>query len=116
MVTIHTSQLSENLGFNGEDIIVKSVSAAWNKIREIRDTTDPKVLNGTLLKVTGDKETPTKDRIPRRIRFELSKSGKILFKNAYKAAGMELTVGPVTFLNTRTGERTTVQSVDPFEK
>ena len=115
MVTIHTSKLSENLGFNGEDIIVKSVSAAWNKIREIRDTTDPQVLNGTLLKVTGDKETPTEDRIPRRIRFELSKSGKILFKNAYKAGGIECTVGPITFLGPN-GKKTTVMSVDPFEK
>lgn len=116
MITIHTSKLSDNLGFNGEDIIVKSVSAAWNKIRWIRDTTEPHELNGTLLKVTGDKETPTDDRIPRRIRFELNKSGKILFKNAYKAAGIELKVGPVTFLNPKTGESKTVMSVDPFER
>ena len=84
MITLHISLLSDNLGFNGEDILVKSVSAAWNKIREIRDTTDPQVLNGTLLKVTGDDETPLDDRIPNCIRFELNKNGKILFKNANK--------------------------------
>lgn len=116
MITIHTSKLSDNLGFDGEDIVVKSVSAAWNKIRWIRDTTEPHVLNGTLLKVTGDKETPLCKRIPRRIRFELNKSGKILFKNAYKAAGIELVVGPVSFINPHTGEKITVQSVDPFER
>lgn len=43
MITIHTSKLSDNLGFDGEDIVVKSVSAAWNKIRWIRDTTEPHV-------------------------------------------------------------------------
>ena len=116
MITLHTSRLSDNLGLDGEDIVVKSVSAAWNKLRELRDTIDPKILNGTILKVTCDVRTPLGGRIPHRIRFELNKSGKILFKNAYKAGGLELTVGPVTFINPRTGERTTVQSVDPFEK
>lgn len=96
MITLHTSKLSDNLGFNGEDITVKSVSAAWNKIREIRDTTDPKVLNGTLLRVTGEKETELGDRIPSVIRFQLNKNGKILFKNAYKWGDVEEAAGPIT--------------------
>lgn len=83
MLTLHTSKLSDNLGFNGEDIVVKSVSAAWNKIREIRDTTDPNILNDTILEVSADEGT-NMDRIPTKILFLLNKNGKIEFKDFNK--------------------------------
>jgi len=83
MLTLHTSKLSDNLGFNGEDIKVKSISAAWNKIREIRDTTDPHVLNDTILEVTGE-EGQDMSRIPTKILFLLNKKGKIEFKDFNK--------------------------------
>lgn len=81
MVTLKTSTLTENLGFNCEDITVKSISAAWNEIRKIRDTTEANLLDGTILKI----ELPdgaTSDRIPSTILFKLNKKGKIEFKNA----------------------------------
>lgn len=83
MITIHTSLLSDNLGFNGEDIQVKSVSAAWNKIREIRDTTEAHILNGTLLKVSAD-EGIDLSRIPETILFRLNAKGKMEFKDYAK--------------------------------
>ena len=46
MITLLTSKISDNIGLSDENITVKSVSAAWTKIREIRDTTDPNILNG----------------------------------------------------------------------
>ena len=114
MITIKTSLLSENLGFNGEDIVVKSVSAAWNKIREIRDTTDSNILNGTILEVSGDDKTPLGKRIPKRISFKLNKKGKIEFLNAERfLVDVELTGGTVDFFNPETGAKTTVQCVEP---
>lgn len=83
MLTLHTAKLSDNLGFNGEDIVVKSVSAAWNKIREIRDTTDPNTLNDTILEVSAD-EGINMDRISNKILFLLNKNGKIEFKDFNK--------------------------------
>lgn len=54
IITLHTSILNENLSFNGENIKVKSISAAWNKIREIRNNIVPLLLEGTVLKVIGE--------------------------------------------------------------
>jgi hypothetical protein len=88
MITLHTSLLSENLGFNGEDIQVKSISAAWNKIREIRDTTNPQVLEGTILKVTGE-EGQDMSRIPEQILFKLNVKGKMEFKDLAKVKARE---------------------------
>ena len=88
MITLHTSLLSENLGFNGEDIQVKSISAAWNKIREIRDTTEPQVLEGTILKVTGE-EGQDMTRIPEQILFKLNVKGKMEFKDLAKVKARE---------------------------
>ena len=83
MITLHTSLLSENLGFNGENIQLKSISAAWNKIREIRDTTDHQILEGTILKVTGE-EGQDMSRIPGEILFKTNKNGKMEFKDLAK--------------------------------
>ena len=84
MITLKTSLLSDNLGLNNEeDIVVKSVSAAWNKIREIRDTTDADILNETILVVEQDDETKS-DKIPNKIYFSMNKNGKIEFKDYAK--------------------------------
>ena len=88
MITLHTSLLSENLGFNGEDIQVKSISAAWNKIREIRDTTEPQVLEGTILKVTGE-DGQDMSRIPEQILFKMNVKGKMEFKDLAKVKARE---------------------------
>jgi hypothetical protein len=83
MITLKTSLLSENLGFNCEDIQVKSISAAWNKIREIRDTTEPKALEGTILTVELP-EGETSERIPNKILFKTNVKGKMEFKDLAK--------------------------------
>ena len=83
MITLRTSLLNDNLGFNGEDIQVKTISAAWNKIREIRKNTIPMLLEGTILKVTGE-EGQDMSRIPEEILFKMNIKGKIEFKDYAK--------------------------------
>ena len=83
MITLKTSLLSDNLGFNGEDIQVKTVSAAWNKIREIRNTTEPHVLEGTILTIELP-EGETSNRIPEKILFKMNTKGKMEFKDLSK--------------------------------
>lgn len=112
MITLHTSLVSDNIGLSDEDIQVKSVSAAWNRIREIRDTTDPQILNGVELRITQDEPS---DRLPNTIRFTLNSKGKIEFKDAAKVKKVEaeLTGGKITFINPETGKTKEVQCVDP---
>ena len=83
MITLHTSLLNDNLGFNGEDIQVKTVSAAWNKIREIRNTTELHVLEGTILTIELP-EGETSNRIPEKILFKMNTKGKMEFKDLAK--------------------------------
>ena len=83
MITLRTSLLSDNLGFNGEDIQVKTISAAWNKIREIRNTTEPNVLEGTILTIELP-EGETSNRIPEKILFKMNTKGKMEFKDLAK--------------------------------
>ena len=83
MITLHTSLLNDNLGFNGEDIQVKTISAAWNKIREIRKNAVPMLLEGTILKVTGE-EGQDMSRIPEEILFKMNTKGKMEFKDYAK--------------------------------
>ena len=83
MITLHTSLLNDNLGFNGEDIQVKTISAAWNKIREIRKNAIPMLLEGTILKVTGE-EGQDMSRIPGEILFKMNTKGKMEFKDYAK--------------------------------
>ena len=114
MITLLTSKISDNIGLSDENITVKSVSAAWTKIREIRDTTDPNILNGTILEVSADEKTPLGNRMPKRISFELNRKGKIEFRNADRfLVDVECTGGTVTFFNPETGAQKTVQCVDP---
>lgn len=83
MITLRTSLLSDNLGFNGEDIQVKTISAAWNKIREIRNTTEAHVLEGTILTIELP-EGETSNRIPEKILFKMNTKGKMEFKDLAK--------------------------------
>ena len=83
MITLKTSLLSDNLGFNGEDIQVKTVSAVWNKIREIRNTTESHVLEGTILTIELP-EGETSNRIPEKILFKMNTKGKMEFKDLAK--------------------------------
>jgi len=114
MITLLTSKISDNIGLSDENITVKSVSAAWTKIREIRDTTDPNLLNGTILEVSADESTPLGNRMPKRISFELNRKGKIEFRNADRfLVDVECTGGSITFVNPETGEEKIVECVDP---
>lgn len=81
MITLNTSLVSDNVGLPDEDIVVKSVSAAWNKIRMIRDTTDSDILQGTVLQIKKDDPLA---KIPSAIQFILNKKGKIEFKTICK--------------------------------
>ena len=65
--------------FNHNTIEVKTISAAWNKIREIRNTTPAEELNGKTLTVTIPEGLKTK-RIPANIVFKANKKGKIEFR------------------------------------
>lgn len=114
MLTLHTSKLSDNIGFSCDDIVVKSVSAAWNKVREIRDRVNPQLLNGNILEISSDDETQLSKRIPKHISFELNKKGKIEFRNADRfLIDVEMTGGTVIFFNPETSASKTVQCVDP---
>lgn len=88
MITLHTSILNENLSFNGEDIKVKSIFAAWNKIREIRNNTVPLLLEGTVLKVTGE-EGQNMSRILGEILFKMNVKCKMEFKDFAKVKAHE---------------------------
>jgi hypothetical protein len=65
-----------------ETFEVKSVSAAWNKVRELRDT-QGSALEGQVLEVILPESLIT-DRIPSAILFKANKNGKIEFKDLAK--------------------------------
>ncbi len=62
---------------------VKSISAAWNKIREIRDNTPVEDINETILKVDMGEAQPS-DRLPLEILFRVNTKGKVEFKDLSK--------------------------------
>ena len=64
-----------------EPIVVKTISAAWNEIRKIRNTTPADELNGQILTVTMP-ESLKNGRIPARILFRMNTKGKVEFKDA----------------------------------
>jgi hypothetical protein len=70
-----------------ETFEVKSVSAAWNKVRELRDT-QGSALEGQVLEVILP-ETLITDRIPSAILFKANKNGKIEFKDLAKVKATE---------------------------
>ena len=68
---------------NTKSYEVKSISAAWNKIREIRDTTPAEEINETILEVDmGD--LPISNRLPLEILFRVNTNGKVEFKDLSK--------------------------------
>ena len=70
-----------------ETFEVKTISAAWNKVRELRNTMGAE-LEGKVLEVILP-ETVTTDRIPNNILFKANKNGKIEFKDLAKVKRSE---------------------------
>ena len=68
---------------NNNSYEVKSISAAWNKIREIRDNTPVEDINETILKVDMGEAQPS-DRLPLEILFRVNTKGKVEFKDLCK--------------------------------
>lgn len=71
------------LTHNNNSYEVKSISAAWNKIREIRNTTPAEEINETILKVDMGEAQPS-DRLPLEILFRVNTKGKVEFKDLSK--------------------------------
>ena len=71
------------LTHNNNSFEVKSISAAWNKIREIRDNTPVEEINETILKVDMGEAQPS-DRLPLEILFRVNTKGKVEFKDLHK--------------------------------
>jgi hypothetical protein len=71
------------LTHNNNSYEVKSISAAWNKIREIRDNTPVEDINETILKVDMG-EIQVSDRLPLEILFRVNTKGKVEFKDMAK--------------------------------
>ena len=65
-------------------VFVKSVSAAWNQIREWRNTLPVEVLNGAILQVDVDGEPIQSNSIPAEILFKVNRKGKLEFKDNSK--------------------------------
>ena len=86
MIKLHLSTLNSALNefLPAKDFEVKSISAAWNKLREIRDLdVSTALLDGLLITVDmGD--LPISDRLPLEILFNLNTKGKIEFKDMQK--------------------------------
>ena len=70
-----------------ETFEVKTISAAWNKVRELRNTMGAE-LEGKVLEVILP-ETIITDRIPHNILFKANKNGKIEFKDLAKVKRSE---------------------------
>ena len=70
-----------------ETFEVKTISAAWNKVRELRNTMGAE-LEGKVLEVVLP-ETIITDRIPHNILFKTNKNGKIEFKDLAKVKRSE---------------------------
>ena len=66
------------------EALVKSISAAWNQIREWRNTLPVEVLNGAILQVDVDGEPIQSNSIPAEILFKVNKKGKFEFKDNSK--------------------------------
>ena len=70
-----------------ETFEVKTISAAWNKVRELRNTMGTE-LEGKVLEVVLP-ENVTTNRIPNNILFKSNKNGKIEFKDLAKVKRSE---------------------------
>ena len=67
-----------------ETFEVKSVSSAWNKVRELRDLDVSTALLDGLLVTVNMGDLPISDRLPLEILFNLNTKGKIEFKDMQK--------------------------------
>lgn len=75
---------TETKTFAIPEVWVKSVSAAWNQIREWRDTLPFDLLEGAILLVDQEGMPEKSNRIPDEILFKANKNGKLEFKDATK--------------------------------
>lgn len=73
--------------YDPETFEVKSISAAWNKARELRDSRGAE-LEGKILQVILP-DGKTSNRIPRTILFRSNKNGKIEFRDFDKVKALE---------------------------
>jgi hypothetical protein len=90
LLTKGTATMANNtitLRLATETFEVKSVSAAWNKVRELRDSRGT-ALEGQILEVILP-ETIITDRIPANILFKANKNGKLEFKDLAKVKASE---------------------------
>lgn len=86
MIKLHISTLNSTLNdfLPAKDFEVKSISAAWNKLREIRDLDVSTALLDGLLVTVNMGDLPISDRLPLEILFNLNTKGKIEFKDMQK--------------------------------
>lgn len=83
MITLSFKYLKKKLNICNE-VKVKSISAAWNQLRNWRDMFEnsPSDLDGAILSVNIGNERNAK--IPEEILFKMNKKGKIEFKDFSK--------------------------------
>jgi hypothetical protein len=86
MIKLHLSTLNSALNefLPVKDFEVKSISAAWNKLREIRDLDVSTALLDGLLVTVDMGDLPISNRLPLEILFNLNTKGKIEFKDMQK--------------------------------
>lgn len=86
MIKLHLSTLNSVLNdfLPAKDFEVKSISAAWKKLREIRDLDVSAALLDGLLVTVDMGDLPISDRLPREILFSLNTQGRIEFKDLQK--------------------------------
>lgn len=79
-----TFQNTSIKSFEIPEVLVKNVSAAWNQIREWRNTIPFDALEGAILEVYEGDNLIKSDRIPAEIIFKANKNGKLVFKDYSK--------------------------------
>ena len=86
MIKLHLSTLNSALNefLPAKDFEVKSISAAWNKLREIRDLDVSTALLDGMLVTVNMGGLSISDRLPLEIIFVINKKGKIEFKDVQK--------------------------------
>ena len=86
MIKLHLSTLNSALNefLPAKDFEVKSISAAWNKLREIRDLDVSTALLDGLLVTVDMGDLPISNRLPLEILFRVNTNGKVEFKDLSK--------------------------------
>lgn len=80
---------NENKSYAIPEVWVKSISAAWNQIREWRNTIPFDVLEGSILEIYEGDNPINSNRIPAQILFKANKNGKLEFKDYSKVKTRE---------------------------